>query len=132
MAGVKLIAADSEDLEVLATLVQDALVRPREIAFAPRRRQLTLLLSRYRWEAKGDTRCFASLRFGGIMDVKRRGWPAAADSFLELLTVTLDGTRLTLHFAGGAAIRAEIETVDALLEDISEPWRARMRPRHAA
>ncbi len=36
----------------------------------------------------------------------------------------------TLVFSGYAAVRLELECVDATLEDLSQPWKAIRRPDH--
>ena len=49
-APLALLAGDAEDLAVIATLVQDAILPVTEIAYNARNRSLALLLNRFRWE----------------------------------------------------------------------------------
>jgi hypothetical protein len=56
---------------------------------------------------------------------------------LELLALRFtpgeDGTgAITLDFAGGGAIRLDVESVNAGLADISAPWITRLKPEHEA
>jgi hypothetical protein len=37
---------------------------------------------------------------------------------------------MSLTFAGGAALRLEVECLDAWLSDISAPWSTQRRPAH--
>ena len=39
---------------------------------------------------------------------------------------------ITLHFAGGGAVRLEVECIEAELRDLGAAWRARSKPVHAS
>jgi hypothetical protein len=39
---------------------------------------------------------------------------------------------LTLLFAGGGAIRLEVECIEAELRDLGAAWRTRLKPEHAS
>ncbi len=59
----------------------------------------------------------------------------AKDAVVELLAARFeeqeDGAgEIILDFAGGGAVRLEVESVNAFLSDISEPWRTRAKPEH--
>ena len=47
---LRLVAQDAEDLRIISTLVQDAVLSARALKFDPRRRRFALLLNRFRWE----------------------------------------------------------------------------------
>ena len=126
-----LLANDADEVVLISALLQDALVRPVDIAWQPRARRLALLVNRYRWEAEDRTRVRAVLRIEGVMRLQRRDWPAG-DGILDLLAVTAEGNRLTLAFAAGATVRAEVECIDVVLEDMSAPWAASREPGHGA
>ena len=49
---------------------------------------------------------------------------------LALLAVVADDTGLSLRFSGGPEVRLATEVIDATLEDLAGPWRARAVPRH--
>ena len=49
---LKLAALDAEDLEVISTHMQDAVVRIADIRHLPARRQFALLANRFAWESK--------------------------------------------------------------------------------
>jgi len=66
-----------------------------------------------------------------VLNVQRRGFsPAEGDRILALLALGVEGSALTLHFAGGSAIRIEVEEISCRLDDLGEPWPTRWRPRH--
>lgn len=133
---LRLLAQDAEDLEVVSAAVQDAVLKIGDIAYEPKARRLTVALNRYRWEAGGGERVRAGLQLGGVLKVEgrkiRRGAP---DAVLELLAMTFTpgeapGGVVTLSFAGDADLRAEVECVEAVLADVSEPWPTRRKPAH--
>ncbi len=125
-----LLAQDEADLMPLSALVQDAVLAAADVAWDARARRLVLLLSRFRWEADGVSRVRSALRIDGAMKVQRARWPHGASTPLALLSLTIDGAWLELAFAGGAALRAQVECIDVVLEDLSAPWPVKHRPSH--
>ncbi len=133
---LQLLAEDADDLAVLSAALQDAVAKVRDIVFEPKRRRLTVALNRYRWEAGSQQRVRSALQLGGVMQVQarkiRRDRP---DAVVELLAIafepgTAPGGVLTLSFAGGGDLRAEVECIDAVLADVSEPWPTPRTPSH--
>lgn len=133
---LRLLAQDADDLAVIAAALQDAVGKVGDIAFDARARQLTLALNRYRWEGRGGERVRSALQIGSVLDLKaRRIRRSAKDAVIELLTVAFEpgeapGGVLTLTFAGGGDLRAQVECVDAVLADVSEPWATPRTPSH--
>ncbi len=125
-----LLANDAGDLPVLSTLMQDAIVRAGDIGWDRQGRRLVLLASRYRWETAEKTRVRTALRIETVRNVQRRNWPHDADAALAMLAITAEGDRITIAFAGNASVRADIECLDVLLEDISPPWEVQRLPSH--
>ena len=57
------------------------------------------------------------------------------DAVLALLAVSFEPAEapagsVTLHFADGAAIRLEVECIEAELKDLGPAWQAKSMPRH--
>lgn len=133
---LKLLALDADDLKVVAAALQDAVARIGDIRFEPKGRRLTIAFNRYRWEGEGGERVRSALQVGSAMNVQaRRLRRGARDAVVELLTVTFEpgeapGGLLIFNFAGGGDLRVEVECIDAILADVSEPWPARRIPRH--
>lgn len=125
-----LFANSAADLPVLSVLMQDAIIRAGDVAWDRRGRRLVLLASRYRWEAADASRVRAALRIETALKVERRGWPSDPDTTLALLSVTAIDDRITLVFSENVSLRAEVECLDAVLEDLSAPWPVRHRPYH--
>lgn len=126
-ARLLLLAHDAAEVPTISGLVQGAAVRVADIAYDRRARRVVLLLSRYRWEAKG-TRVRAALRIDSVVSVARRGWPDG-EAVLELLALIYEAEVLTLAFADRTSLRIAVECPNLTLEDLSESWSAR-EPRH--
>ncbi len=141
MAGLKLRAADAEDLAVISTILQDSLVAVGEMTYLPEEKRFVLVANRFRWEpqesgARSDfERTLTGLCFDGVTGVQRRGFsPSEGDRILSLLAIRLESpdpaAALILDFAGGGSVRLEVERVMCHLDDLGEPWPTRWRPKH--
>ena len=137
-APLHLVAQDAEDLKIISTLVQDAVLPVTELAFDPRRRRFALLLNRFRWEDRTEAeragRAYERVRSVLVVEdvrkVQTMGFDRAdMDLVLSLLSMDFaageDGTgRLTLTLAGDGAIALDVEALDLRLEDVTRPYRA--------
>lgn len=134
--ALKLLAEDAEDLEVVAAALQDAVLKIGDISWEPKARRLTLAVNRYRWGAEEPERVRAAVQVGSVLGVQaRRLRRGASEAVVQLLTVTFElgeapGGRLVFRFAGDADLAAQVECLDLVLADVSEPWAARSEPRH--
>lgn len=135
---LRLVAEDAEDLNVISTLLQDAILPATELAYDPRRRRFAALLNRFRWEDRAEAerlgrayeRVRALLVVEDVRKVQTMGFDRAdKDLVLSLLSMNFvpgeDGTgRLTLTLAGDGAIALDVETLDLRLDDVTRPYRA--------
>ncbi|MCT4333293.1 DUF2948 family protein [Paracoccus sp. YLB-12] len=130
-----LLAVDEDDLKIMSTLVQDAILPASEISYDPKARRLALLVNRFRWEdadqARAEGRPFERVRALLIVnDVQRLqsdGIDRDADTVLALLALTWrpgqDGTgRLLLDFAGDGTLAADAECINVELRDVTRPY----------
>lgn len=139
-AQLKLLAEDAEDLALIAAAVQDAVGKIGDIQYEPAARRVTLALNRFRWEADGRARerVRAGLQFGGVLATQARKLRRdAPEAVVELLSIEFQpgdppGGAVLLSFAGGGDLRLEVECLDVVLADLSEPWPARRKPNHEA
>jgi hypothetical protein len=141
MAGLKLRAADAEDLAVLSAILQDSLVAIGEMTYLPDENRFVLVANRFKWEPQvGSTpakaeRVLTGLCIDGVKAVSRRGFtPRDGDRILSLLALRTEGEdtagALILDFAGGSSVRLEVQQILCHLDDLGEPWPTRWRPKH--
>ena len=136
---LRLLAADADDLAIVSAALQDAAATLGDMAFEGGR--FTLAANRFRWEkAKGaPERVRSAIQFGHVARVRSKGVVMGdAEAVVAILSVSFDPSgkaedpsgvvRLTL--AGGGEIALDVECIDAVLSDVSEPWAARRAPRH--
>jgi Protein of unknown function (DUF2948) len=126
--GLHLLVQSDEDVPALSALVQDAAVWRADITYDPVARRLILLMARYCWEDKSPTRSRAALRIDHVFAVQQRGLDQPR--VLDLLSITYDEPHMHLIFAGSAALRLQVETIDMTLDDFGEPWQAITTPKH--
>jgi hypothetical protein len=142
MDPLKFVVLDEEDLEVVSAHVQDAVVKASEVLWRPREKRVVVALNRFDWEgAQTDKpeyrRRRAALRFERVLSCKCRQMnPAGKDAVLNLLAVEFSETDapsgvVTLIFSGGAALRLDVECLEAELADLGPSWSAASCPTHA-
>ena len=149
---LKLRVDDKEDLEVVSTQLQDAIVPIGDMAYLSSKKQFALVANRFMWnvggqepaesdgtgeEQEGDgtqpvyLRTNCGLRFEGVTAVRSRGVDLQdRGQMLELLAVSWAGDAVELHFSGGGAVRLEMPRPVCLMEDIGEPWPTTRKPSH--
>jgi hypothetical protein len=141
MQPLKLIALDPDDIAVVSTHLQDAVVKVADVVWLPSEHRLVIGLNRFDWEACGcEDPCYkrrrTALRFDRVMAVQCRNVDCKAkDTVLNLLAVEYDETdapagTVTLIFSGGAALRLEVECLECELTDLGPTWDAKARPEH--
>lgn len=137
-APLRLVVQDADDLKVISTLVQDAVLPAAELAFDARRRRFALLLNRFRWEDRVEAervgRAYERVRSLLVVEDVRKvqimGFDRGdKDLVLSLLSMDFtpgeDGTgRLTLTLAGDGAIALDVEALEVRLDDVTRPYRA--------
>src|SRR3954467_252974 len=123
MQPLKLIALDPDDISVVSTHLQDAVVKIADIVWLPSEHRLVIGMNRFDWEACGcEDPCYkrrrTALRFERVMSLRCRNLqPSDKDAVLNLLAVEFAESDapagvVTLIFSGGAALRLEVECVE--------------------
>ena len=137
MSQLKLLALDSEDLKVISTCCQDAVLRIGDMDFIAAENRFVLMLNRFAWEKeKTKERHKAVLHFDRVSGVKLQGIDRRnQDMVISLLAILFQpgdepGGTIELVFAGDGAIRLEVECIEAQLADLQAAWEARSRPAH--
>jgi DUF2948 family protein len=145
MPDLKLIALDIEDLAVISAHLQDAVLKVGDLAFLPREKRFAAVGNRFDWmdaiakdgaRNKRYARRRVALRFERVLgaqfqgiDLKNKGAVA------ELLAIHFEPAdppqgQVILDFAGGGAIRLNVECIEAELRDLGPMWQARSKPKH--
>lgn len=152
MTALRLRAVDAIDLSVVAAHLQDAIAQVGDMAYQPGKRRFALMLNRFMWEdvsaangkaAQADKdapyrRVRAALHFDGVQRVQTQGLRLGhKDALAELLTLAFEAKNepagtIRMTFAGGGAIKLDVECLDAWLTDVSAPWPTPNRPGHGA
>jgi len=135
---LRLIAEDDEDLKVISAALQDAVTKIGDISYERSSRQLTVAFNRYRWEAGGKRgeRLRSALQLGCVLSVQSRKLRREArGAVLELLALSFEpgsapGGVVSFTFAGGGDLRCEVECIEAVLADVSQPWPTPRTPEH--
>lgn len=141
MTDLKLLALDTEDLEVVSATTQDAVVRVGDMGFAQADKRFAILMNRYAWELGGDRskgqRKRTALHFERVLAVSTTGIDInSIEGVLNLLAITFDETDppagiVEFRFAGGGTVRLTVECLEAKLSDLGSAWAARAKPGHA-
>ncbi|MDP5219300.1 DUF2948 family protein [Ruegeria sp. 2205SS24-7] len=135
-APLNLGAQDAEDLQVIATLSQDAVFPITEMSWRAKERRFAILLNRFRWEDRDAAerrkrayeRVQALLVFDNVLSVASQGVDRSeVDMVLSLLSIAFEPGEdctgeIVLTLAGDGAIRLRIEALDATLKDVTRPY----------
>jgi hypothetical protein len=136
---LRLKAESADDLAVISSLMQDAVGKPGDIAWMPKKRRLVALVNRFRWEDSTDAakanrpfeRVRSALSVESVLKVRARGIDVAdKNQVYELLALLFEPSEgcagtLTLTLAGDAAISVEVECLEINLTDLTKPWEAK-------
>ena len=118
--------------------MQDAVFPITEMTYSKRQHRFALLLNRFRWEdqaaAERQGRPFERVRsllvFDNVLGVRSQGIDRAdKDTILSLLSISFlageEGAGVVeLILAGDGLIALQVEALEAVLNDVSRPYRA--------
>jgi len=108
----------------------------------PKQRRFAFVVNRFVWECAHDRKHgpFARVRSGAhfddVLSVQQSNLRRdAKNAVVELLAMRFEegadgGGFITFDFAGGGAIKLEVEIINAALSDMSDPWRTKSKPGH--
>jgi len=140
MTQLKLMALDIEDLQVISSCCQDAVLKVRDLDYLASQKQFALELNRFAWEKDGKSkipeRRKSVLHFAQVNSVKVSGIDRTdKEIVLSLLAVLFEvedepSGEIELVFAGDGAIKLSVECIEAQLSDMPAAWEAKGRPSH--
>jgi hypothetical protein len=141
--GLTIAAEDAVDLEIISAQLQDAVARVKDLVYLPKKHRFAAVFNRFKWEDAErhigrNLRVRTGLHFDNVLSVKafnlQRDNLYAIVSLLAIKFTPKEpeecGGLVELLFAGGGALRLDVECLDAGLTDLSGPWAAQGRPQH--
>jgi DUF2948 family protein len=142
MDQLKLAALDLEDLQVLSTHLQDAVLTIADIRYLPKEKKAVFVVNRFVWDKEADKRskeherrrsvlAFTQVTGMKVQNIKQE----VKGAVLELLAVTFEAGeepagQVQLAFAGGASLLLEVECIEAQLSDLGAAWSTPNLPQH--
>ncbi|WP_274630080.1 DUF2948 family protein [Arvimicrobium flavum] len=144
MPPLKLVALDEKDLEIVSAYTQDAVMKVGDLNFLADAKSFVVPMNRFAWEAsqgffkQRHERRQSVLHFDRVVSAKLAGIDRSkGDDILSLLAIRFDAAEppagvIQLIFSGGAAIRLDVECIEARLTDLGAAWATDSRPQHKA
>ncbi|MFK7877023.1 MAG: DUF2948 family protein [Paracoccaceae bacterium] len=134
-APVNIGAFDTEGLQILSALVQDAVFPAHEMSWGATKRRFAVLLNRFRWEdgaraKQSPERVQSVLIVDHVLGVSSQGIDRKdRDLILSLMSVSFEagedgGGAVILTLAGDGALRLQVEALEVGLRDVTRPYRA--------
>lgn len=126
-------AQDADDLQVISSLVQDAVFPITEMRWQAKQHRFGLLLNRFRWEDDSRSRhaperVQSLLVVDDVVAVSSQGIDRGeTDLILSLLSIDFEPSEdgageLLLTLAGDGALRLKVEALDVTLKDVTRPY----------
>ena len=141
-------AQDAEDLQVISSLTQDAVLTVNDLKWNRAERQLVFLLKRFRWEdvelakqrGRDPERVQSLLVIQNATGLASQGIDRKqADVVLSLMSLEYSGGEdgvgdLILTFSGDGALKVQVDGLDVALRDVTRPYVAPSKqvPNHDA
>ncbi len=141
-------AQDAEDLQVISSLTQDAVLTVDDLKWSRAERQLVFLLKRFRWEevdlakqqGRDPERVQSLLVIQNATGLASQGIDRKqADIVLSLMSLEFSGAvdgvgDLILTFSGDGALKVQVDGLDLALRDVTRPYVAPSKqvPNHDA
>ena len=139
--NLKLNATSEEDLKVISAHLQDSITQVKNIAHLKKNRIFLIQFNRFMWEdiEKGvfrkNKRVQSILKFENVINVYSMNLSQKnVDRFLDFLAIETKflsdkNYEIKLNFAGGILIKLNSEVIECFLEDISDPWETKNKPK---
>ena len=135
---INLTAEKKEDLLIMATLSQDALIKITNMKWAKKKKRFLILMTRFCWELedlaisdeKHYQRINSIMSFETVLAVRSKGIDQTKTSIiLSLLTIKYHNSKnqikeIELIFSGGGNLILSVECIDIMLKDVSEPFQS--------
>jgi hypothetical protein len=138
---LKLRAADEDDLKIISTFLQDAVIAVNEMTFIKGESRFAFVANRFRWEdadrerpVEGEAiyeRVHCGICFDSVFAVRQNGLDQRRKAqVVSLLSISAEDKAIDLSFSAGITVRLEVEKIRCHLRDLNEPWPTQWRPSH--
>ena len=136
---LKLLAQDEGDLQIVASILQDAVVAVKTLHYDRTGHAFTLQGSRFRHETGSAERIFTGLAFNNVLAARHHGIDRSKpEAFAVLLDMAFQpseadedpGGTVLLQFAGGGEIALDVEALDLVLADVGDTRAVKAVPAH--
>tara|TARA_B100000963_G_scaffold283072_1_gene251728 strand:- start:89 stop:577 length:489 start_codon:yes stop_codon:yes gene_type:complete len=137
-SALNLGALTPEDLEIMSSILQDGIFFIKDLAWSNKKRQVAILVNRFRWENKSEymvkktlpERVNSLLIIDNVLNVSSQGVDRSdINAPLNLLKLDLKQSRnslfLTLLLSDFGAIRCEVEAIQLCMKDVTQPHKAK-------
>ena len=133
---LKLIAQDDEQLTIISSLAQDSIIKSNEMGYDKKTKRFALLMNRYRHEEENPSRIRTAIHFDFVDSIKSVGIDKETnDDILVLLAIRFEAKSkpsgsIFLEFSNNKSITFDVESIEAFLTDMGEPWKIPNKPVH--
>lgn len=138
---LRLIAHDADDLAVISTLLQDAVLPMKETSWQPDVNRFGMLVNRFRWEDKTHAeqgkrpyeRVQSMLVIDCVHNVSSMGVDHTdKEQIISILSVAYKDDKITFILAGDGALSLDVECLAITIKDVTKPYTAisKSAPRH--
>ena len=130
-------AFTTEDVEVISTILQDGIFCIKDLAWLKNKRQVAVLVNRFRWENKSEyieknsapERVKSLLIIDNMLNISSQGIDRSDSTApLNLLNFDLKKTKknifLTLLLSNFGAIKFELDGIELSIKDVTRPYKA--------
>lgn len=135
---LKILAQNTEDLNILSACLQDSLIPVKELEYDKDQKKFVMLLHRYRWEDQEaesqGSRIHAALVFDAVTHVQIKGMDQTKSRTaltLSLLSLSYHAPYVYITCADNISLRLEVDQLKVKLRDGSLAWPAKT-PVHQA
>ena len=126
-----------EDVEVISSILQDGIFCINDLAWLKNKRQVAVLINRFRWENKSEytdknstpERVKSLLIIDNVLNISSQAIDRSKGSEpLNLLCLDLKQSKknifLTLLLSNFGAIRFELDAIELSIKDVTRPYKA--------
>ena len=129
---MQLNAIDTDELKIIATILQDGLIEVNDVKYLPSIRSFVLMITRFMWEEKivnkVNKRTKAVLVFEDVLSAYAKNIDQNDKTkTIELVTFNFypnksKNIEIELLFKNDAIIKLETEIIKCKLQDQGKPW----------